>query len=290
MKWFRHLGFLGDGFHRGKILWHGGGYVPGGLMNYPLPDHEQERLAALEGYHILDTKPEATFDDLTRLAIAVTGMPISLITLVDSHRQWFKSKIGLTVDETPREQAFCAPAIMDPGVMVVRDALADPRFASNPLVTSEPNIRFYAGAPLVTADGHALGTLCVIDREPRDFSDAQRDSLHIIARQVIAQLELRKNIEELRCTLAVRDALESQRLRLLADLLAAKGTIRTLGELLPICSWCKKIREDDGYWSEVEDYVANHSEASFSHGICPDCACEHFKRDRLHVSTQPVAS
>ncbi len=258
-------------------------------MSPPQPTDEEKRLEALAGYRILDTEPEAAFDDLTRLASTICGTPISLISLVDSGRQWFKSKVGLDVTETPRELAFCAHAILKSETMLVPNAAQDPRFASNPLVTGEPNIRFYAGAPLISPDGAALGTLCVIDRVPRTLTAEQREALQIIARQVIAQLELRRNLEELRNTLAVRDALEDQRERLLADLLDAKGTIQTLGELLPICSWCKKVREDDGYWSEVEDYVAKHSEATFSHGICPGCAVEHFQRGRLHVAAQPAA-
>jgi PAS domain S-box-containing protein len=157
---------------------------------------EQDRLAALHRYQVLDTTPEEAFDELVRLASAICEVPIALISLVDTSRQWFKARVGLDVPETPRDVSFCAHAIEQRDVFMVHDALADPRFASNPLVTGDPNIRFYAGAPLITPEGMSLGTLCVIDRHPRVLHDQQRDALTSLARQVIVQLELRRQITE----------------------------------------------------------------------------------------------
>ncbi|KRH98828.1 EAL domain-containing protein [Curvibacter sp. PAE-UM] len=154
---------------------------------------EQRRLQSLHSYAVLDSPPEAGFDELTQLASEWLGTPIALVSLIDEERQWFKSRVGLDVDQTPRSQAFCSVAIERPTeLMVVPDAQLDPRFRDNPLVTGEPRIRFYAGAPLLMPDGQALGTLCVIDRQARDFSEAQRQTLVRLARQVVAQLELRK--------------------------------------------------------------------------------------------------
>lgn len=159
---------------------------------------EVARLHALDSYRIMDTEPDPTFDDLTELASHICGTPISTVTLVDGDRQWFKSKVGLENDETSRDVSFCAHAIERPELFVVNDALEDDRFAENPLVTSDPNIRFYAGAPLVTPDGHALGTLCVIDRVPRDLTDEQRVALDALSRAVMAHLELHRQNERLR--------------------------------------------------------------------------------------------
>jgi PAS domain S-box-containing protein len=173
----------------------------------PLPDREAERLDALRAYGVLDTPAEAAFDDLAALASRICGAPMAMISLVDRDRQWFKARVGLDLAETPREIAFCAHAILGKGVMVVGDALEDPRFASSPLVTGEPAIRFYAGAPLRTSDGHALGTLCVLDREARTLTEEQSRSLEVLSREVVARLDLARA----RADLAQADAGRQER-------------------------------------------------------------------------------
>lgn len=154
---------------------------------------ESARLAELRRLMVMDTAPEQAYDDITRLAASVCGTPIALISLVDDKRQWFKSRLGLQASETPREMAFCAHAIDHPGKpMVVTDATQDDRFVDNPLVIGDPNIRFYAGAPLVTSSGHALGTLCVIDSQPREITPDALEYLRFLAQEVIKMIEARE--------------------------------------------------------------------------------------------------
>jgi diguanylate cyclase (GGDEF)-like protein/PAS domain S-box-containing protein len=166
------------------------------------PPNESARLDALHELNILDTPREAAFDDLTYLAATICGTPIALVSLVDEGRQWFKSCVGLSAMETSRDVAFCAHAILDPGALfVIEDATLDPRFRDNALVTGPPFVRFYAGAPLVTSDRLAMGTLCIIDSVPRTLTDGQRNALLALARQASAQLELRRvNIEQQKLT------------------------------------------------------------------------------------------
>lgn len=167
-------------------------------MNYPIPHDEEARLAALREYAILDTLPEQAYDDITLLASQICGTPIALVSLVDDERQWFKSRHGLDAPQMPREQSFWAHALNRPyETFVIPDATQDERFRNNALVTGAPNIRFYAGAPLLTGSGHALGTLCVIDSQPRQLSKRQLESLGALSRQVMAQMELRRKVMEL---------------------------------------------------------------------------------------------
>jgi two-component system, NtrC family, sensor kinase len=165
------------------------------MIKAPLPTNEAQRLEALYGLEILDTEAEEVFDNLTRLAVYICKTPIALISLLDADRQWFKSKVALTESETSRDISFCAHAILQNGPMVVPDALQDERFKDNPFVVSEPHIRFYAGAPLTTGEGFKLGTLCVIDSEPRQLSDGQLAALQVLSHQAVTLLEWRRELK-----------------------------------------------------------------------------------------------
>jgi anti-sigma regulatory factor (Ser/Thr protein kinase) len=216
------------------------GSVRGVQMKPSLHPYEQDRLAALRKYKILDTAPEEGFDDLTLIASEICETPIALITLIDSDRQWFKSRIGLHVDETHRDLAFCAFAILEKDLFVVEDATKDPRFSTNPLVLSDPKIRFYAGAQLYSSDNKLpLGTLCVIDRKPRQLSEKQRSALVALTRQVQAQLELRRNLQELHQALEMRNEAERVQHQLMLELQRSFDNTKRLADLLPISSQCR---------------------------------------------------
>src|SRR5690349_12993872 len=167
---------------------------PESHMQPPVPRDEESRLTALHDLEVLDSGPEADFDDVVALASEICAAPISLVSLVDAERQWFKATVGLDAEESEREVSFCAHAILGRDLMVVPDARADKRFADNPFVTAEPGIRFYAGAPLVTSEGSALGTLCVVDHKPHRLTLDETRALRALAKQVSEYLELRKRI------------------------------------------------------------------------------------------------
>lgn len=224
-------------------------------MQANTPTQEADRLEALRQYKVLDTPAERSYDDITSLAAFICDVPIALISLVDAERQWFKSKVGLVAQETSRDVSFCAHAILSPAIMVVNDAAGDERFANNPLVTGELGIRFYAGVPLISPGGQALGTLCVIDKKPRTLNAHQIQALEALARQVVIQLELRRVSSQL------AEALEKMEL---------------MAGLVPICSYCKGIRNDQGYWSTVESFIQQYSDVGFTHGVCDHCMKRHF--------------
>jgi len=224
-------------------------------MSFPLPSNEAARLEALRRYNILDTHPEPLYDDFVQLASSICGTPIALVSLLDESRQWFKARKGLQAQQTPRNLAFCAHAILGAETFVVEDATQDERFANNELVTSGPGIRFYAGAPLTDSQGNALGTLCVIDTVPRTITETQRQSLESLRHILVSLIEQRAVAREL------------------ADALTH---LKTLQGLLPICSYCKNIRNDEGYWDRIEDYLHEHADADLTHSICPSCMREHF--------------
>ncbi|MEO6214281.1 MAG: ATP-binding protein [Vicinamibacterales bacterium] len=182
------------------------------------PTEEAQRVAALRQYDILDTEPELAFDDLTLLASQICETPIAAITLIDSDRQWFKSRVGLSIPETSRAVSFCTHAIQQRGIFVVPDASKDERLRDNPQVTGDTHIRFYAGAPLITPEGYALGTLCVVDRVARTLTAEQLEALDALRRQVEAQLALRRTLKDLR---------------------AAYSSVQKLSAMMPFCSTCQ---------------------------------------------------
>jgi len=182
-----------------------------------LKTNEARRLKVLWQYDVLDTVPEEVFDDLTELAARICEAPIALISLIDEDRQWFKAKVGVTLNETSRDISFCSHAIKQHDLFIIPDATQDERFANNPLVISDPKIRFYAGAPLITPDGYALGTLCVIDKVPRDLRPEQKQALRVLARHVMMQLEVRRHAKELNEANKAKDATSGELAKVKAE-------------------------------------------------------------------------
>jgi len=180
-------------------------------MDAVAPSQEAARVAALDRYAILDTEPEQSFDDLVILASYVCKTPIAMLSLVDDRRQWFKSKVGVVIRETAREISFCGHAIQQEDLFIVPDTLKDPRFKENPMVVGEPHIRFYTGAPIINEEGFALGTLCVIDRQPRELDSDQKEALWALSRLALGQMELRQNLQLLKQALNDRTREEHAR-------------------------------------------------------------------------------
>jgi PAS domain S-box-containing protein len=227
----------------------------------PLPENEAERLDVLHSLSILDTAPEESFDDLARLASQICGTPIALVSLVDTDRQWFKSRVGITTTETSRDIAFCSHAILQTDLFLVLDTSIDERFSDNPLVTGEPHIRFYAGTPLITSEGAAIGTLCVMDQEPRWLSVEQIESLKIITRQVVRQIEQRRDLASIaQISLDIHQV--GEKLRLSQE----RFELAILGSSGGIWDWNMKTKEVffSPRWKSILGYadheIPNHLE------------------------------
>lgn len=235
-----------------------------------IPENEANRQAALKAYQILDTLSEAEYDEITALASFICETPISLISLIDDHRQWFKSNLGIDVTETPKEIAFCAHAINDPkNPLVVEDARKDERFFDNPLVTEQPNVVFYAGIPLVNEDGFALGTLCVIDQKPKELKPAQLKALQLLANQLMKLLELRKKSHHLTTInfelQTKNEALEKFARVAAHDIKSPLNNIIMLADLLEMSLGENLLEKDKSLIKEIQD--ASQELSIFIQGI-----------------------
>jgi two-component system, sensor histidine kinase len=224
------------------------------MISAALPASEEYRLEILDRYDILDTPPEQTFDDVTLLASQICETPIALVSLVDTHRQWFKSRVGLEATHTPRNVSFCGHAILQDEVFVVEDTLEDPRFIDNPLVLDNPRIRFYAGAPLKTPSGENIGTICVIDKTPRELTETQKNSLLALSRQVVTQIELR---------FALQSAKSETRLKALF-LANISHEIRTPMGAISSCTNLLMDQIEDGEQQKILAMISNASKGLIS--------------------------
>lgn len=215
---------------------------------------DPERLRILRATGLLNPDPKPTLQRLTRLASRFIGAPVSLVSLVDEDRQVFAASVGLeepwkSRGETPLSHSFCQHVVTSGDALVVTDARRDPRVAEN-LAIDDLGVEAYAGVPLETSEGHRLGSFCVIDGRPRTWTDEEVEVLRDLAQAAMTEIELRATAT------ALDDALAS---------------VRTLKGLIPVCSWCSKIRDDEGFWKGLVEYMAHHTGAQVSHGICPSC-------------------
>lgn len=252
----------------------------------PMPPDEPARIAELESLDVLDTLPERSYDDITRLASQICDVPIALVSLVDSDRQWFKSRIGLDATETSRDVAFCAHAIVDTSqMMIIPDATVDRRFAENPLVVADPNIRFYAGVPLVSETGNALGTLCVMDRKPRLLTTDQRQALEALARQVMNQLSLRQALRHVRQQQKELVAATRQRDNLVA---AVSHELRT--PLTAVLGFIDILRDEQLAEQDRQEYLATASRQAgeLAHIIEDLLVAARLEQRTLKVTRVPV--
>ncbi len=225
---------------------------------------EAERIQVLREFGILDTEPEASYDQLTEMAATLCAAPVAVISLVDQERQWFKSRVGLTPAETPLDVSFCAHAIQQDSIMIIPDTIEDLRFQANALVVDGPKFRFYAGVPLITAEAQKLGTLCVLDTVPRQLSEREISFLEKLAKQVMSLLESRRIYR-------LRQAFTNEQAQQIDELKSALNQFEWLDGFLTVCSSCRSIQDENKNWLSLEAYIREHSAAEFSHGICPDC-------------------
>ncbi len=256
------------------------------MLHAPTPQNEAGRLKALKEYSILDTLPEEEYDDITKLASEICGTPISSITLIDEKRQWFKSKVGLSSDGTDRDISFCGHAIVDPEhIFTVKDSRLDDRFRDNPLVKGDPHVIFYAGVPLVSPDGYALGTLCVIDNQPKDLNDNQLQALKALSNQVVSLFELRKSkmlLEKLSRDLETRNS-DLERFAHVAahDIKSPLSNISSLAQIL-ISDYAKDLAPEALMMIEMLD-VSSNALRNLVDGIL-----EHSKTDTILVEKRSV--
>ena len=220
---------------------------------------ETERLAALRSYEILDTPPDGAFDRITALAAQYFKVPVALVSLVDEDRIWFKSRHGLEAKEIPRSPGLCASVILSDDAYIVRNALEDPRTLANPLVAGELGVRFYAAAPLITHDGHRLGTMNIIDFSPREFDAEGQTALAEFAGLVMDQMEVR---------LSARQAIAS-----LVHVLQEAERPKDLEKLITVSAWSRKIQVE-GQWVSFEEFLTERLGVSITHGIDPETAKE----------------